>query len=52
MELVGKAVVGEDVAWMVLILFELVAQLDDKVIDGAIRWIGLDALNLVEDFVA
>jgi len=34
-ELVAQAVDREDVAWVLLILFELAAQLDDEVIDGA-----------------
>ena len=39
-------------ARLVVVLLDLLAQLDDEVVDGAVGRVGLDAPDLVEDLVA
>src|SRR5687768_18518481 len=51
-QLVAVAVDREDVLWFLGALLELLAQLDDEVVDRAVRRVGVDTPDLVEDLLA
>src|SRR6185369_4115702 len=51
-ELIAEAVDREDVARLAALGLDLLAQLDDEVVDGAVGRVRLEPPNLVEDLVA